>query len=170
MNAVQPREPERLGLEARRLRLKTLIRLRWLAVAGQTAAVVIGVFGLGLGLPAVAGFALIAASAALNLALRWRFPVSAQLSERDATMILAFDVLQLAGLLFLTGGVANPFVILFLAPVTIAACSLSFQRTAALLVLALGSATALLRFNLPLPWVGGGDLVLPPLYEAGVWL
>ncbi len=170
LNSVLPPEPERLGLEARRLRLNTLIGLRWLAVAGQTAAVLVGVFGFGLGLPAVACFGLIAASAALNLALRWRFPLSARLSERDATIILAFDILQLAGLLFLTGGVANPFVILLLAPVTIAATSLPFWRALGLLGLAVVSATLLLRFNLPLPWVGGETLVLPPLYVLGVWL
>jgi two-component system sensor histidine kinase RegB len=170
LTSVLPPEPERLGLEARRLRLNTLIGLRWLAVAGQTVAVLVGVFGLGLGLPALACFGLIAASAALNLALRWWFPVSARLSERDATVLLAYDILQLAGLLFLTGGVANPFVMLLLAPVTIAAASLPFGRALGLLALALACATALLRFNLPLPWVGSEKLVLPPLYETGVWL
>jgi two-component system sensor histidine kinase RegB len=170
LNSILPPEPERLGLEARRLRLNTLIGLRWLAVAGQTAAVLVGILGFGLGLPAVACFGLIAASTALNLALRWMFPLSARLSERDATIILAFDVLQLAGLLFLTGGVANPFVILLLAPVTIAATSLPFWRALGLLALAVVSATLLLRFNLPLPWVGGETLVLPPLYVLGVWL
>ena len=170
LNSILPPEPERLGLEARRLRLNTLIGLRWLAVAGQTAAVLVGIFGLGLGLPAVACFGLIAASAALNLALRWMFPLGARLTERDATIILAFDVLQLAGLLFLTGGVANPFVVLLLAPVTIAATSLPFWRALGLLALAVVSATVLLRFNLPLPWVGGETLVLPPLYVLGVWL
>ena len=170
MTSHLPPEPERLGLEARRLRLNTLVGLRWLAVAGQTAAVLVGVFGFGLGLPAVACCGLIAASAALNLALRWIYPVSARLSEHDATILLAWDILQLAGLLFLTGGVANPFVILLLAPVTIAAASLPFGRALGLLTLALVSATVLLRFNLPLPWVGGETLVLPPLYVAGVWL
>jgi two-component system, sensor histidine kinase RegB len=164
-----PPEPQHLALEARRLRLNTLIGLRWLAVAGQTAAVLIGVFGFGLGLPAFACFALIAASAAVNLALRWLFPVSAQLRERDATILLAYDVLQLAGLLFLTGGVANPFVILLLAPITIGATSLALPRALGLLVLALVAATALMRFRLPLPWVGEENLTLPPLYETGVW-
>ncbi|WP_113891439.1 ActS/PrrB/RegB family redox-sensitive histidine kinase [Roseiarcus fermentans] len=170
MSAVLPPEPEGLGLEARRLRLNTLIALRWLAVAGQTAAVVIGVFGLGLGFPAVACFALIAASAALNLALRWFYPKSVLLSERDATIFLAYDILQLAGLLFLTGGVSNPFVILLLAPIVIAAGSLPLDRALGLSALALVCATALLRFNLPLPWIGGGELDLPPLYVAGLWL
>ena len=163
-------EAERLGRESRRLRLNTLIGLRWLAAAGQTLAVLAAVFWFGLGFPAFACFALIAVSAGLNVALRWLYPVSAQLSEREATIVLGYDILQLAGLLFLTGGVANPFVMLFLAPVTIAAASLSFRRALLLLVLALGAATALLRFYLPLPWIGGGSLTLPPLYEVGVWI
>ena len=169
MTAVVPPEPERWGLEARRLRLNTLIRLRWLAVAGQTAAVLVGIFGFGLGALAIACFALIAASAALNLALRRFYPLSTQLGEPVATVILGYDILQLAGLLFLTGGVANPFVMFLLAPVTVAAASLTFRRALGLLLLALVCATALLRFNLPLPWPGGETLVLPPLYLVGVW-
>ena len=162
--------PEALGVEARRLRLNTLIALRWLAVAGQTAAVLIGVFGLGLGVPALACFALIAASAALNLGLRWIYPASVHLGETAATVLLGYDILQLAGLLLLTGGVSNPFVFFLLAPIIIAAASLTLARALGLLALALACATALLRFNLPLPWVGGGALALPPLYVAGVWL
>ena len=170
MTAVTPPEPERLGREARRLRLGTLVGLRWLAVAGQIAAVLVGVFAFGLGLRAIPCLALVAASAALNLALPRLFPISDQLSDRNASAILAYDILQLACLLFLTGGVANPFVILFLAPVTIAATSLPFDRALALLGLALVAVTALLRFNLPLPWVEGQALALPPLYAFGVWI
>ncbi|MBV8440996.1 MAG: ActS/PrrB/RegB family redox-sensitive histidine kinase [Hyphomicrobiales bacterium] len=163
--------PERggFGRAARRLRLNTLIGLRWLAVAGQTAAILIAAFGLGLRFPVFACLALVAASAALNLALRSRFPLSLQLSERGATVLLGYDILQLAGLLFLTGGVANPFVILFLAPVTIAAASLSLRDALALLGLAIVCATALLRASLPLPWIGGQSLVLPPLYVLAHW-
>jgi two-component system sensor histidine kinase RegB len=168
LKSFLPPEAQRLGLEARRLRLNTLVRLRWLAIAGQGAAVVVGVFGLGL--QALDCLVLIALSAALNLSLRWLFPASAQLSEQAATIVLAYDILQLAGLLYLTGGVANPFVMLLLAPVTIAAASLSFQRALALLALALVCATVLLRFNLPLPWIGGEKLVLPSLYVLGVWV
>jgi len=163
-------EPEGFGRQARRLRLNTLIGLRWLAVAGQTAAILIGVFGLGLRFPVLACLGLVAPSAALNLALRYRFPISTQLSERAATIMLAYDILQLAGLLFLTGGVANPFVILLLAPVTIAATSLSLRQALALLGLALVSATVLLRVSLPLPWISGESLIVPPLYVVARWV
>ena len=161
-------EDARFG-RARLLRLNTLIGLRWLAVAGQTAAILIGAFAFGLRFPALACLGLVGASAALNLALRWRFPVSTQLSERGATIMLGYDILQLAGLLFLTGGVANPFVLFFLAPVTIAATSLMFRQALALLGLAILCATALLRASLPMPWLDGESLTLPPLYVFGLW-
>lgn len=162
-------DEEGLGRQARRLRLNTLIGLRWLAVSGQTAAILIGAFGFGLRFPIVACFALVAASALLNLALRWRFPVSTQLSDRGAAIMLAYDILQLAGLLFLTGGVANPFAILLLAPVTIAATSLPLREALGLLLLALACATGLLVASLPMPWLGGESLALPTMYVLARW-
>ena len=163
------REDGRLGRQARLLRLNTLLGLRWFAIAGQTSAILIGAFVFGLRFPVLACLGLVGASAALNLALRWRFPVSIRLSERGATIMLGYDILQLAGLLFLTGGVANPFVLFFLAPVTIAATSLTFRQALALLGLALVCATALLRASLPMPWLAGENLTLPPLYVFGLW-
>ena len=163
--------PEEGGLvrQARRLRLNTLIGLRWLAVGGQTLAILVGCFGIGLKFPVLACIAIVAASAVLNLAMRWRFPVNKRLSERGATILLAYDILQLAALLFLTGGVANPFAILFLAPVTIAATSLALRQTLGLLGLAAICASVLARWSLPIPWVSGEKLVLPPLYIFGLW-
>lgn len=162
-------EEEGLARQARRLRVNTLIGLRWLAVGGQTLAIVIGYFAIGLEFPIVACLTLVAASAVLNLALRWRFPVSKRLSERSAAMLLAYDVLQLAALLFLTGGVANPFAILLLAPVTIAATSLALRQTLGLLGLALICVTVLARWSLPIPWIGGEKLTLPAIYVVGLW-
>jgi two-component system sensor histidine kinase RegB len=144
--------------------------LRWLAIAGQTASILIGALVFGLRFPVMACLGVVGASAVLNMALRWRFPVSTQLSERGATIMLGYDILQLAGLLFLTGGVANPFVLFFLAPVTIAATSLTFRHTLALLGLAIVCATALLRASLPMPWLAGENLILPPLYIFGRWI
>ena len=151
------------------MRLNTLVGLRWLAVAGQSAAILVAAFGFGMKFPILACLGLVAASASLNLALRWRFPVSAQASERGAAILLAYDILQLSGLLFLTGGIANPFAILLLAPVTIAATSLSLRDAVGLLGVALVCATALLGIALPLPWIGGGNLILPPMYILAEW-
>ena len=96
--------PSAPGGAPRHLRLDTLVRLRWLAIAGQSAAVAGVHFGLGFSLPFGWCFLAIAVSAWLNIALRIRFPLSHRLREGAATALLGFDILQLAALLYLTGG------------------------------------------------------------------
>ncbi len=152
------------------LRLGTLVRLRWMAVAGQTAAVLVVHFGLSFDLPLVASLVVIACSAGLNTLLGLWFPVGLRLSDRAATALLAFDIVQLAALLGLTGGLANPFSMMFLAPVMISAAALPPWRTVALGVLAVVAATALGLWSLPLPWGADDPLTLPATYRVGVWL
>ena len=158
------------GQLARQLRVDTLIRLRWLAVAGQSAAVLITDRGLGFDVPIGWCFLCIGFAVLLNLGLRLRYPVSRRLGDNEAAAILSFDIFQLAALLFLTGGLVNPFSILFLAPVMISAASLPLQRTFLLLVLALGCATVLTFWRRPLPWLPGHDLQLPMLYSVAIWV
>jgi two-component system, sensor histidine kinase RegB len=167
--AAHAHEEDRLVWQARRLRLDTLVGLRWLAVGGQALAILVSYFGVGLHFPIVPCLTLVAGSAVLNLALRWRFPRSERLSERGATILLAYDILQLAGLLFLTGGIVNPFAILLLAPVAVAAASLALRQTLGLLALAIVCATLLARWSLRLPSIGGEELSLPPIYVVGLW-
>lgn len=169
MTALDPSAPS-LERSNRHLRLDTLVRLRWLAVAGQSLAVAGVHFGLGFQLPFGWCFAAIAISAWLNIALRIRFPLSHRLRAGAATALLAFDVIQLAALLFLTGGLQNPFSILFLAPVMISATALPPQRTLLLGVLAIALATGLNFFHLPLPWAGSPRPDLPAFYQAGTWI
>ncbi len=155
--------------DVRHLRLDTFVRLRWLAITGQSAAVLGAQFGLGLNLPFGWCFLVIAASSWLNLALRIRFPASYRLGDDSAALLLAFDIIQLAALLFLTGGLQNPFSLLFLAPVLISATALPPERTLALGLLAIGLATLLALIHRPLPWFADGRLELPFLYVSGVW-
>jgi two-component system sensor histidine kinase RegB len=163
-----------LGPDARpeepRLRLKTLVTLRWLAILGQFIAVIAVHGGLGFDLPLLPALGIIGFSAALNLALVIRYPVSHRVEEQAAAGFLAYDVLQLAALLYLTGGLQNPFAFLFLAPVMISATTLAPQRTLALGVIAVLAATGLAVWHQPLPWEPTGSVALPPLYIAGVWL
>jgi len=158
-----------LGSASRHLRLDTLVRLRWLAIAGQSMAVAGVHFGLGFPLPFGWCFTAIAVSSWLNIALRVRFPLSHRLQAGAATALLAFDIVQLAVLLYLTGGLQNPFSILFLAPVMISATALPPQRTLVLGVLAVALATLLTFFYLPLPWAGPERPVLPLYYQLGSW-
>ena len=162
-------DPTPFGRDARRLRLDTLVRLRWLAVTGQTVAVAGARFGLGLPLPFAPCFVVIAAAAWLNVALRIRYPASFRLGDNAATALLGFDILQLAALLYLTGGLQNPFAMLFLAPVLISATALPPERTLGLGLLAVGCATLLALVHRPLPWFPGQTLELPFLYVSGVW-
>jgi two-component system sensor histidine kinase RegB len=152
----------------RSLRLRTLLALRWLAIAGQTVAVLFVHFGLGFKLPLLACLCVIGASAWLNVFLAFAHPNQRLTSAREATMQLAFDLAQLALLLGLTGGLNNPFVILFVAPVTIAAASLRPQYTMILGLFALCAIAMLAAFGLPLPWIPGEAFTLPPVFKLGL--
>src|SRR5262245_55774883 len=108
----------------RNVRLDTLIRLRWLAVIGQTAAVLVVEFILDFELPFYACLAVIALAAWLNVALRVRFRSTDRLEPDRAAWLFAFDIAEIAVLLFLTGGLQNPFAFLLLGPVLLSATAL----------------------------------------------
>lgn len=159
-----------LGHNARRLRVDTLVRLRWLAVAGQLLALLIVRYALGFPLPMAPCLVAVAASAALNIGLRLTFERNHRLAEWPATALLTFDLLQLASLLYLTGGLDNPFVVLALAPVVIGAVSLPRAQAAWLVALMIALALLLAFHHLPMPWIEGAALSLPPVYRAGIWI
>jgi two-component system sensor histidine kinase RegB len=162
---------DQLHLPRRRnVRLDTLLRLRWLAIIGQTTAVLVVYYGIDFPLPVWACLAVIALSAWLNVALRLRFSLTQRLEPERAAWLLAFDIAELAVLLFLTGGLENPFAFLFLAPVLLSATSLPPRVTLALGVFAVLCATVLVFAHYPLPWDPDDPLELPWIYLLGVWL
>ena len=152
------------------LRVQTLVRLRWLAILGQLAALMVVRYQLGFALPFWPALFLVLLSVWLNIVLLLRYPAGARLGEDAATGVLAFDIVQLALLLYLTGGLANPFALLFLAPVTVSATVLSTRRTLVLGLLTLALASLLVVFHLPLPWHPDRPLQLPRLYILGMWV
>lgn len=151
------------------MRLRTIVRLRWIAVAGQTATVLAVYWGLGFDLPLGICLAVIAVSAWLNIMLRLRYPSSRRLRAPYATAMLAYDLFQLSLLLYLTGGLQNPFSFLLLIPVTVSAATQPPRSTLLLGAIAIICATLLLRFYLPLPWVDGQLLDMPIFYQIGLW-
>ncbi len=155
--------------ESRRLRLVTLIRLRWLAVGGQTLAVLVIAYVLGFPMPVSLCFALIALSAWLNIFLSFRYPPTLRLVSQATLGLLAFDVLQLAGLLFLTGGISNPFAMLMIVPAVISASSLPLRLTLVLSAVVVSCVTILAVFHLPLPWAPDEKFVIPPYLKAGIY-
>lgn len=168
----EPRVPESASKSVRRregrLGLRTLILIRWIAVAGQTVTVLVVHLGFGYKLPVVACLFVVALTALSNLMLSVRLPVRTRLGDTGAALLLGFDMLQLGMLLYLTGGLENPFAILILAPVTVAATILSRGPTLALTVLAMVLITALAFFHAPLPWAGEA-IALPFPYALGIW-
>ncbi len=150
------------------LGLRTLILIRWIAVIGQTATVLIVHYGFAFTLPVLACLSVVALTALSNLMLSVRMPARARLGNKGAAILLGFDMLQLGMLLYLTGGLENPFSILILAPVTVAATILSRAPTLALTILAMVLVTLLAFFRAPLPWTGEA-VTLPFPYALGVW-
>ncbi|MEQ1695219.1 MAG: ActS/PrrB/RegB family redox-sensitive histidine kinase [Hyphomicrobiaceae bacterium] len=150
-----------------RLRLVTIVRLRWLAILGQLMAICIVHFGLGFDLPLGSCLSFIALSAWLNVYLVVRFPARHRVSIGHATMMLAYDLVQLSALLYLTGGVENPFMMVMLAPVTVSAGSLPPRNTVMLGMLTTVAVVILVTTHLPLPYYPGMRLDLPILYQYG---
>ena len=153
----------------RRLRLATLTLVRWGAIGGQAAALLVVHFGFGYPVPLLEAFAVVGASVVVNISLMTFRPTQERLRQGAAAGLLAFDLVQLAVLLYFTGGLGNPFAFLLLAPVTVSAMMLNRRSIVVLCTLALVAITLLGFWHLPLPWEGGG-LTLPPDYILGGWV
>jgi two-component system, sensor histidine kinase RegB len=151
------------------INLRTLILIRWVAIAGQALTILIVHYGLGFSLPLVPALGVVASSALLNLVLIVLRQWAARLGARDAALYLGYDILQLAVLLYLTGGLQNPFAILILAPVTVAATILSRRAVIALSILAVAAISVLALRHMPLPW-RAEPLVFPPELVLGIWI
>lgn len=152
------------------VRLRTLLVLRWLAILGQTIAVVTAAFYIGLQVEIGLCFLAIGASVVSNLVALTIFPENQRLSDRDAMLTLLFDLAQLSFLLFLTGGLNNPFSLLILAPVTISATALTMRSTIILGLLAIFLISCLSLWYLPLTTLSGEVLALPGLFIFGFWV
>lgn len=154
----------------RPLRLATLVRLRWLAIGGQTISVLVVYVLLRFELPIIPAFALIGLSALINIWLASRFGSGFRLRQNAAGALLAFDSVQLGGLLWLTGGLQNPFCLLLLAPVSVSATSLRPNITFWVGAVTAMVATILAFWHMPLPWYDDRTFVIEPIYVAGLWV
>ena len=150
------------------VRLRTLIKLRWIAISGQIAAVLAASHGMGFQIPLAYCALLISASAMVNLAAQMIYPSEKRLSEQGTLLSLFFDLVQLVTLLMLTGGLNNPFAALILAPVTISATALRLSSTLWLGIAAMGAVALMTVLYLPLVQRDGTLLEAPELYRSGV--
>ncbi|MEO1918152.1 MAG: ActS/PrrB/RegB family redox-sensitive histidine kinase [Paracoccaceae bacterium] len=151
------------------LRLRTLILLRWLAIVGQLAAIIIANRVLEVSLRLDLCAAALGVSASFNIVTTVIFPANNRLSERGAMLTLMFDLFQLAFLVSLTGGLSNPFVILMLSPVIISATALTIRATVVVGMVFLSLISLLVRFYIPLTTFSGELIKLPDLLIYGTW-
>ncbi len=149
--------------------LRTLIVLRWIAITGQAAAITVAQEYFNLSFELGLCYLVIGASFIANLVATFVFPGSRRLSEGEIFFMLMFDIGQLSALLFLTGGLHNPFALLVLAPVTISATALQQRSTIATSAFAVLAVTVLAFFHFPLRMESGSLLLMPNLFLFGNW-
>jgi two-component system sensor histidine kinase RegB len=152
------------------IRLRTMILLRWVAIAGQFVAVSLTPYLFGIQLELGWCYFVIGISVIGNLIAGFVFPENKRLSEKQNMAMVSFDLVQLSILLFLTGGLNNPFTLLLLGPVTISATALSLRSTLSLCAMAIFSVSVLAFFHMPLRTVSGDILHIPPLFIFGQWI
>ena len=151
------------------LRLRTLILLRWLAIAGQLGAIVIATRFLEIDLRLDLCATALGISVAFNIVTTVIFPANNRLSEQNAILTLMFDLFQLAFLVSLTGGLSNPFVFLMLAPVTVSAAALTLRATVIIGLVFVSLISLLVWFYIPLTTLSGDLIQLPDLLIYGTW-
>ena len=158
-----------IGTGERRARLRTLTLIRWVAIVGQAFTILLVDLSFGFDLPLIPMLAAVALSASINLYLEIGFSATTRLTERAASLLLGYDLLQLTFLLALTGGLQNPFSVLLIVPITLSATILSLRTTVLLCIMVTICVTLLGLFPTVLPWTGGG-FILPGLYILAVWV
>ncbi|MEQ3625714.1 MAG: ActS/PrrB/RegB family redox-sensitive histidine kinase [Celeribacter sp.] len=152
------------------IRLRTLIVLRWIAIAGQIGAIFVAIHFYDLQLDLGLCYLAIGAAVISNLVSVFIYPANKRLSDTEAALALLFDVGQLSVLVFLSGGLNNPFALLILAPVTIAASTLRLRSMILLSGAAIGFVTVVLFVFVPLRTGDGLMLAMPDVFRFGFWV
>jgi two-component system sensor histidine kinase RegB len=155
---------------ATRIRLRTLVLIRWMSIAGQLLAISIADRNQGFDLPLEYCAAVIGTASLVNVYATFQFPETRRLTEGEAFLSLLFDLIHLSFLLYLTGGLNNPFALFLLVPVVISAAALPLRVTVYMALMAICLATLLTIDNLPLRFDDGRKFAMPPEFELGFWL
>ena len=149
--------------------LLLLVQLRWLAVGGQLAAILLARYGFGIPLPMLPMACVLAGLVLLNivtLSERLRWPVT----NRQLLTALALDIAALTAQLFLSGGATNPFVSLFLLQVAVGAVLLDAWASWTTVAATAAAFALLARFHRPLELPPGYASSLSAPYLVGSWI
>jgi two-component system sensor histidine kinase RegB len=151
------------------IRLRTLIALRWWAVIGQVTALIVAQQVYDLKLEIGLCYLVIGAAVLSNLIASFVFPANKRLNESENLLFVLFDMLQLGMMLYLTGGLNNPFSVLIVGPVIVSASSLSARSTLFLGLSAIGIVSLLMKLHLPLRTEQGFIMRMPDVFLFGNW-
>lgn len=152
------------------IKLRTLIVLRWVAIVGQVVAFVAAVIAFDLSIDLGLSAVIIGLSIMANILSITLYARNTRLSERQAAAMLIFDTAQVSALIFLTGGLNNPFALLIAAPVTVAATALSLRATLLIGASAIAMISIMADMYVPLVTVSGEELRLPEIFVFGFWV
>ena len=158
----------RLG-ENLNLDRKTLINLRWIAIIGQLTAISVVYFYLKLQFSIFICLLVIFFGLITNLYLQFKIK-SILIKDFNASIFLVYDLIQLSLLLYLTGGISNPFSILMMIPAVVSSTFLSMGTTIILGFLTIIFLFLLTIFHFPLPGIHDNSITFPSLYLTGYLL
>ena len=146
---------------------KTLVNLRWIAILGQLIAINIVFNFLDLNFPIIESHIVILLGLTTNLFLQFKIK-SNQLKDSYSSLFLIFDLIQLSLLLFLTGGITNPFSLLLIVPTIVSSSFLSMGTTIILGTITISLLSVLTKFYLPLPGMSQYGFNFPAYYLFGI--
>tara|TARA_A100001011_G_scaffold220391_1_gene228385 strand:- start:127 stop:1356 length:1230 start_codon:yes stop_codon:yes gene_type:complete len=146
--------------------LGNLIKIRWIAIFGQILAICFVFYFINIQIPFFETLLIIFLSVALNFYSYFEERKNKSISNVKAFSFLLFDTIQLGILLFLTGGIINPFSILILAPVITSASYLPAFMTVVLSTISIGIIIILNFYFIPLDL--GPEFYLPEIYSFGI--
>ena len=152
------------------IRLRTMIWLRWFAIVGQLTAITLAQYFYNLKLELGLCYLAIGVSVVGNLIAIFVFPENKRLNEAENFLMVLFDLLQLCFLLYLTGGLHNPFTILILGPVIVSATIMTLRSTVIIGATALTLVTLMMFFHLPLRTEQGFILRIADVFVFGQWV
>ena len=161
---------EQINPKNLRITLETLINIRWIAIIGQFFTVSFVYYGLKFQFPYFETLVLISLSALVNIYLELNKSRFVTINNFYATVSIFYDLVQLVLLLYMTGGLSNPFSILIIVPTTISVTYLSRGSSQFIVACSIVCSTIIAIYHLPLPTPQGTELNLPKFYEFGMWL
>lgn len=162
--------PFRTGSRSNWVRLRTVAAIRWIAIIGQLAAITAAQRYYNIDLEVGYCYVIVGLSIIGNLVAVFVLPQNKRLTEQENQWTIMFDLVQLSALLYLTGGLHNPFAMLLLGPVAVSAAVLSLRSTVIIGGTAILAASVLMEHHYLLKTASGLVLRVPDVFMFGTWL